>query len=168
MRWITLLCLAWFGSAVQAQDQEHSLIDRLLRPNTELRNPQQGKVFRADSEIITHTGSAKSFISDKTPEKRTFADTRTLGARQYPSRSDRVDAQQHAFDTARQVKLPAHATAPSVTDLHSAYHSHLEVSGRSFGNQRAFREQGKSQKSLSRINPPLTIDQVRELLNKNK
>jgi hypothetical protein len=37
-----------------------------------------------------------------------------------------------------------------------------------FADRHQFREQGKSQKSLDQQNPPMTIDQVRELLNKNK
>jgi hypothetical protein len=37
----------------------------------------------------------------------------------------------------------------------------------SFAGNRPFLEKGKSQKSLERKNPPMNIDQVRELLNKN-
>ena len=43
-----------------------------------------------------------------------------------------------------------------------------KVNGRDFAGNRPFLGQGKSQKSLNRQNPPLTIEQVRELLNKNK
>jgi hypothetical protein len=42
------------------------------------------------------------------------------------------------------------------------------VDARIFAGNRPFLDQGKSQKALSRQNPPLTIEQVRELLNKNK
>ena len=37
-----------------------------------------------------------------------------------------------------------------------------------FRGTRSFLDRGKSQKSLSTQNPPMTIEQVRELLNKNK
>ena len=37
-----------------------------------------------------------------------------------------------------------------------------------FLGTRPFLDPGKSQKSLSTKNPPMTIEQVRELLNKNK
>ena len=37
-----------------------------------------------------------------------------------------------------------------------------------FTNSRAFLDKGKSQKALSQQSKPLTIEQVRELLNKNK
>ena len=39
---------------------------------------------------------------------------------------------------------------------------------REYAGNRPFLGQGKSQKSLSAQNPPLTIEQVRELLNKSK
>ena len=39
---------------------------------------------------------------------------------------------------------------------------------RDFPGTRPFLVQGKSQKALSQQDKPLTIDQVRELLNKNK
>jgi len=64
--------------------------------------------------------------------------------------------------------LPEHFTALSRPDAHKALDADLEIVGHSFADQRLFRAQGKSQKSFDRQNPPLTIDQVRELLNKNK
>jgi hypothetical protein len=39
---------------------------------------------------------------------------------------------------------------------------------RDFGGNRPFLGQGKSQKALHSQDRPLTIDEVRELLNKNK
>ena len=46
--------------------------------------------------------------------------------------------------------------------------SDKKVPSRAYAENRPFLDQGKSQKSLNRQNAPLTIDQVRELLNKNK
>ena len=46
--------------------------------------------------------------------------------------------------------------------------SDKKVASRSYAENRPFLDQGKSQKSLNRKNAPLTIEQVRELLNKNK
>ena len=43
-----------------------------------------------------------------------------------------------------------------------------KISGNDFARNRPFLGQGKSQKTLSARKPPLTIEQVRELLNKNK
>ena len=44
----------------------------------------------------------------------------------------------------------------------------VKKTDRKFADQHQFSERGKSQKSFDRQNPPLTIEQVRELLNKNK
>ena len=53
-------------------------------------------------------------------------------------------------------------------DVRAAYDANRVVASHDFGDQRQFTDQGKSQKSLDWQNPPMTIDQVRELLNKNK
>jgi hypothetical protein len=68
----------------------------------------------------------------------------------------------------RDASLPGQLTTSSARNIRETPDAHSEVMGRSFADQRTFREQGKSQKSLDRQNPPLTIGQVRELLNKNK
>jgi hypothetical protein len=168
VRWLAFLCLLLFVSTVRPQDQQRSLIDRLLRPNMDLQNRQQGKVFRADSKVVAHRGAAKEFVLERTANGKTFSDTRVAEVKEYPLRSIRADAQQNTVVKTRQVNVPAQLTLSSVRDLHPAYDAHLAVSGRNFADERAFRDQGKSQKSLSHQNPPLTIDQVRELLNKNK
>jgi len=67
-----------------------------------------------------------------------------------------------------QANLPPPVTSSNVVDVHSPVDAPKQLTGINFRGQRAFREQGKSQKSLDRQNPPLTIEQVRELLNKNK
>jgi hypothetical protein len=59
-------------------------------------------------------------------------------------------------------------TASSVPDVYNARDSQKTLSSHGFANERPFLDRGKSQKSLDRQNPPLTIEQVRELLNKNK
>lgn len=168
VRWLAFLCLVVSVATVRGQNQERSLIDRLLRPNMDLQNRQQGKTFRADSKVMAHGGSAKGVVLDPPVKEKTFADTRVVEMKEYRSSSIRADAQQNAFVATREVIVPAQLTSASVRDLHPAYDAHLDISGRSYADERAFRDQGKSQKSLSRQNPPLTIDQVRELLNKNK
>jgi hypothetical protein len=45
---------------------------------------------------------------------------------------------------------------------------HKQAATNNYAGNRPFLEKGKSQKSLDRKNSPMTIEQVRELLNKNK
>lgn len=168
MRWLPTICLTCFCfSASWAQQQETSLVDRLLRPNTELKNNAQGKRFVASSAVIEHRGSVGTFLLQPNRAEKSFADSPTLAAREYPSRSLSTprpisSTQNRSANTSGQVGTS------SVRDIHSANTPHNAGTSRMFADQHQFREQGKSQKSLDRQNPPLTIDQVRELLNKNK
>ena len=56
----------------------------------------------------------------------------------------------------------------AATSLYKAHDSGKSMQVRDFPGTRPFLVQGKSQKALSQQDKPLTIDQVRELLNKNK
>src|SRR5947208_1589192 len=68
----------------------------------------------------------------------------------------------------RTANIPEPVGTSSVRDIHSANNPHNVTASRIFTDQHQFRDQGKSQKSLDRQNPPMTIDQVRDQLNKNK
>ena len=59
----------------------------------------------------------------------------------------------------------ANQTARGVRD---APQSDKKITNRTYAENRPFLDEGKSQKSLNQQNAPLTIEQVRELLNKNK
>ena len=169
VHWLVFLCLTSLGfKAALARDQERSLIDRLLRPNMELQNTAQGKVFTANSKVVTNRGTARTFVVEPIATEKTFGDIRAAVTKKYRSNLVQADALQNFVVETRHVNVPGPLTTSSVRDPRAAYDAHLYVSGRSFPDQRIFREQGKSQKLLNRQNPPLTIDQVHELLNKNK
>ncbi|MGZ5004057.1 MAG: hypothetical protein ACXWG7_00880, partial [Chthoniobacterales bacterium] len=53
-------------------------------------------------------------------------------------------------------------------DVRTARDAGKSVPTSDYSGTRPFLEKGKSQKSLSAHHEPLTIDEVRELLNKNK
>jgi hypothetical protein len=169
MRWLTFICFAGFCSTTAwAQNQERSFIDRLLRPNMDLQNEAQGKIFHANSAIVANRGSGGTLVLEPTVKEKTFTDSGAVATREYRPSSFRADSQGNPVVETRQINVPPQLTTSPARDLHAAYDARLKVSGRSFADQRAFRDEGKSQKSLKTQNPPLTIDQVRELLNKNK
>ena len=141
------------------------MVDRLLRPNTELQNNAQGKKFVADSAVIEGRGTVGTFFLQPTRHEKSFVDMRVLTAPKYRSRSFPAAA---ASLQDRNVNAPANISTSPVRGIHDTYDAHNAVVGGNYAAARPFREQGKSQKSLDRQNPPLTIDQVRELLNKNK
>jgi hypothetical protein len=161
---LTLLC----APLVKAQHQEPSLIDRLLRPNMELQNNAQGMKFTTNSAFVERRGTVGTFYLPPNSTRKQFTDVRDYSATAFPSRAFNSDRGAVATTQSQSVKADAQLGASSVCDLRETHDAHAEVTGRSFAGQRAFQEQGKSQKSLDRKNPPLTIDQVRELLNKNK
>ena len=169
MRWSAILCFVFLWvPASQAQHQEPSLVDRLLRPNLELQNTAQGKKFGANSAMIERRGTVGTFFLHPNRKEKSFVDVRVLTAPKYSSRSFHEDAGVANSLQDRNVSTPANMSTSSIRGIRDTYDAHNATVSRSFGDQRPFREQGKSQKSLDRQNPPMTIEQVRELLNKNK
>ena len=169
MRWlITTVALCLSAPILIAQQQERTLIDRLLRPDMELQNNAQGKKFVTHSAVIERRGAVGTFFLQPRPPEKSFADSRTVSTKQFAAATAKSSAMTTASVAEHQVNLPPPVTSSNVVDLHSAVDAPKQLAGINFGGQRAFREQGKSQKSLDRRNPPLTIEQVRELLNKNK
>jgi hypothetical protein len=156
-------------SCANAQDQESKLVDRLLRPDMTLGNNAQNKQFVADGVSINKKASVGTFYVQKKSDSKSFAGTRDFSARQFKSqsfqgtRSATGISQEQAFGNSH----PAYTTQ-AARRPRDAPQSDKKVASRSYAENRPFLDQGKSQKSLNRQNAPLTIDQVRELLNKNK
>lgn len=163
---LTLCCVWLYLPAIYAQQQERSLVDRLLRPNMELQNDAQNKKIATTSAAIDRRGTVGTFFLHPSLREKSFADTRGLSAKQYSTHS--FNGASRNLLQGQTVKTPPRLETSAVAEVRSPYDASNSVDGRSFPDQHAFREQGKSQKSLSRRNPPLTIEQVRELLNKNK
>jgi len=157
-------------SCARAQEQGPTLVDRLLKPDMSLQNPTQNKKFMAakGASIDKHTATSTFYLEKKSNSKR-FSGTRDFSTWQFNARSF------HAVDN------PANFSAPNqITNSNRSFSTqtarnlrHAQEAGKTvdaliFTGTRPFLDQGKSQKALSRQNPPLTIEQVRELLNKNK
>ncbi len=169
MRWAPLACLGFLlVSTALAQQQERRLIDRLLRPDMNLQNNAQGKKFDANAAVVENRGRVGTFFLEQTRKQKPVIETRTANTREYRFRSLQSDSWVRSSIQKRTANLPGQVATSSSRDVHGAYDANLEVVGRSFPGECAFPEQGKSRKSPDRQNPPLTIDQVRELLNKNK
>jgi len=151
------------ATASYAQEQERKLVDRLLSPDTKLSNSDQSKKFTGGTEAPTRSASTKTFyVSDKKLTKTFVADrqapTSTFGTRSYTTKSATLPTSppMKGFEMkkARDVSTNAYPTKKYAT--------------RDFAGNRPFLGQGKSQKALHAQDRPLTIDEVRELLNKNK
>ncbi|HEY7001811.1 MAG TPA: hypothetical protein VH330_08715 [Candidatus Udaeobacter sp.] len=165
---ISILLLA-APCGIRAQDQERKLVDRLLRPDMTLQSSEQKKKFIADGTSINKKANVGTFYVEKKPNSKAFSGTREFSTHQ--ARSGQFYGTHSAFENSTQQVLgnsqrtyPTHAARGS----RDAPQPDKKVASRAYAENRPFLDQGKSQKSLSRKNKPLTIDQVRELLNKNK
>jgi len=164
----TFAFACWLCSTAFAQEQERSLVDRLLKPDMTLQNSAQNKKFIADGQSIDKHATVASFYVENKSNSRTFSGSRDFRSGQFDARSF-WDAK-HGNSS---VKKTANS-APTFTgsSLHYPVRNSADqdksAQAHEFAGQRPFLVRGKSQKSLDRHEPPMTIDQVRELLNKNK
>ena len=164
----SLLLLAAFSFA-HAQDQESKLVERLLRPDMTLQSTAQTKKFIAEGASINKRATVGAFYIQRKSSSKSFADTHDFSTRQANSQS--FHGTHTAFDTSSRQPIghsqPAYSTQVP-RGVRDAPQADQAAGSRAFAGNRPFLDQGKSQKALNRKNAPLTIEQVRELLNKNK
>ena len=169
MRRLLIICLGLaFFSPLYAQEQEGTLVNRLLRPNTSLGNSEQNKKFFADRASVYKRARVATFYLQRKQKEKTYSNTREFASTSFKSRSFDSSGSDNSLLAARSTvqkgsyALPAARTSVELRD------GHKQASTSDFAGNRPFLEKGKSQKSLDRKNPPMTIEQVRELLNKSK
>ena len=154
---------------VQAQDQEKKLVDRLLKPDMTLQNDSQNKKFVGDGSVsINKRANVGTFFIHQKSHSKSF-ETRDFSTSQFYSRT--YQSKRGAYEVSSQQSL-AKSKAPYANQtahgVHDASQSGKKVASRAYGGNRPFLDQGTNQKALNKKNEPLTIEQVRELLNKNK
>lgn len=171
-RTMVLLLLIASGSAASAQQQqqqERKLLDRLLKPDTSLQNPAQNKRFVADRVAIEKkTTPGTVFIARQSTIKR-FAGAREFSTNELATPHFR-DGGAVAY-TASRTQFARKASLNSSTKplvVRGASDGDKKIASTTFAGGRVFLDRGKSQKAISQHDTPLTIEQVRELLNKNK
>jgi hypothetical protein len=166
---VALLTLLAAASPALAQEQEAKLIDRVLKPNMSLANPAQNKQFVATGVVADKRAPSKSFYAPARSNARTFAIDRVITPAEFAARHFRT-GESTAIVVSRSPirKTDAVYSTNSAPDIRVASGSDNIVRGSTFAGNRPFLDRGKSQKALAAHNRPLTIEQVRELLNKNK
>jgi hypothetical protein len=152
-----------------AQQQEDKLVDRILKPNMSLVNSAQKKKFDAAGYFVAKRAPSKSFYTRDKSLAKFFPSERTFSSRQFAAHPFRPeDATANVPQRAQRMK------ANTIRPVSASYGTRVAPeNGRglrttSFAGNRPFLGSGKSQKALSAQDRPLTIEQVRELLNKNK
>ena len=153
---------------MNAQEQENKLVDRLLRLDMTLQNNAQKKKFMAAGAPLDRHATVREFNwQEKTNTKR-FLNTREFSSQQFQSQSFHGDKDSANLNTKTIHKSDLAYGTQTATGVRAAVNADKKVSGREYAENRPFLDRGKSQKAFSQQNRPLTIDEVRELLNKNK
>ena len=154
---------------VHAQDQEKKLLDRLLKPDMALQNDAQNKKFGGDgSASINKRAHIGSFYVHQKPSSKNYSGTRDFSTTQFYSQTYRDG---RTYDVSSQQTLANSKAAygsQTARGVRDAPQSGKKVASRAYAGNRPFLNEGTNQKSLNRKSEPLTIEQVRELLNKNK
>jgi hypothetical protein len=157
------------AASARAQDQEKKLVDRLLRPDTELQNSAQKKQFGADRTAINKKANVRAFYVRKTADPRKYTGQRDFSPWQFNARSwPRSRQQANSFSRNEIVDSRRHYSMRNTVTLRSPTDAEKIASSQDYSGQRKFLGKGKSQKAISQHDTPMTIEQVRELLNKNK
>ncbi|MEO5753838.1 MAG: hypothetical protein ABIR38_03945 [Chthoniobacterales bacterium] len=166
-----LVSLTICSSAAWAQEQENKLMNRLLRPDMSLANSAQDKKFTGTGATsVEKKFVAREFYSGHEPTTKSFPDTRDFAARNFKAK--KYTRAEKAANTKTNTE-PAYAK----TEFRTQESSLLRTSSaegkvaktREYAeSSRPFLGQGTRQKILSQQDQPLTIEEVRELLNKGK
>ena len=156
----------------RAQEQERGLMDRLLKPDTSLANPAQNKKFTGErATSFDKPARAQSFYTARKPVTKTFAESdRALTPRQFAARHFRA-GDSAAYIASRSQPTKNDTVIPTATATEGtrvAPEATQTATTHQYASNRPVLDKGKSAKALRAQNKPLTIEQVRELLNKSK
>jgi hypothetical protein len=165
-----LLTLLTSVCTAAAQTQEKKLVDRLLRPDTSLVNPAQEKQFAARAGLSFEKRiPSRSFYAREKRLTKSFSSEPALKPQQVAARHFRMgDSQVNLAPSRELAQTDRIISPPAAPGIRAAPETSKAVAVREFYGTRPFRGRGKSQKALQAYHRPLTIEQVRELLNKSK
>jgi len=155
-----------------AQQQDRTLIDRIQRPDMALTNPMQTKTFEGGAGVtLRDSPIVRAYGGTKKAEAKTFAGAKSFFGIRNPWFGDRV------FET-REAPLQARGGGglDTIYPVRDARVGDFKDSSKkaALGNAvtevRPFLAQGGAQGALDQISDKIrkemTIDEVRELLNK--
>ena len=159
------------AASLRAQEQENKLIDRIMRPDMSLSNSAQNKKFvAAEGTSVDRKFETKSFYAGSEHSARPFAGIRNFLARTFGAKRFSHDQTAAIADTASTASTYADRQASTKTSsqVRTAPEQSQTAETRTYADNRPFLGKGTRQEMLSKQNHPLTIDEVRELLNKNE
>src|SRR5689334_5152463 len=117
----------------------------------DLKSSAQGKSFTTSSKTPAGQANTRPFLFQSNQKQKEFADTRVVSTKQYPA--NHPSQAETRFVPTAGVESPLQIKSGAARESSVAYSARSEFSARTFAEDRPFRDQGKSQKSLSRQNP---------------
>jgi hypothetical protein len=165
-----LLLFGLIASTARAQEQERRLIERVLKPDMTLQNSAQNKAFSTRLRAFDKHAQVQSFFVTKAPRTKDYVvPQREFSAKQFAAHHFRDGEATSTMQTrAQRVKTFAVNDGTGALSIRNMPGDDRKIATTEFSGSRPFLGKGKSQKALSQHDTPLTIEQVRELLNKNK
>jgi hypothetical protein len=158
------------ASAVFAQQQEQKMLDRIMNPDRDRANPMGEKAFTSKPFEGREFRGTGEFTGIKTARTKEFVTREFLGVRN-PWFGKKVYATEEAKDLHRYVVADRDYASRAVeTRAVNDSEKAARIDSRTEAEAgRAFLGRGKAQAAISAQNPsqgPLTVDEVRELLNR--
>ena len=133
-----------------------------------VQNAAQNKHFTAGGTQIDKQAVVPTFHYQEKSNTKAFHASREIGATNFATNHFRNgDETPYVTKNARFADT-ASVASRSFIGATGAMENDRAIATGNFTNSRTFLDKGKSQKALSQQTKPLTIEQVRELLNKNK
>ena len=134
-----------------------------------LQNSAQDKKFVARVKAFDKQAEVRSFYVAKVPRTKEYVVQRGFSAKEFASHHFRDGEMASTMQTrAQRVKTYAVDDGTGALSVRDMPGGGKKVASSEFTGGRPFLDKGKSQKAISQHDTPLTIEQVRELLNKNK
>jgi hypothetical protein len=165
-----LVCLTTFVFPANAQIQERKLADRLMEPDMSLANSAQNKKFVAvGGTSVDKKFEAKSFVDGHEATTKSFGGSKSFLSKIFgTNKYARTDAAANANTNAEMAYANAKFATHESSLVRQSPASEKQSKVKDYPDQRPFLAKGTRQEILSQQDKPLTIDEVRELLNRNK
>ena len=166
-------CGSWGVSSARAQQQESGLLDRIEHPDRTLKNSMADKQFSTSSSVSGKQAAVRPFIFGRSSTFHTGDGT--YNTRPFRGKDNfRTEAfTTHAASAGNQGFSQTNKSFDTKTvDVHEDRAANKAAPVQEYAQgEKPFLGRGKRQDSIddiTRKQKDLTIDQVRELLNKNK
>ncbi|HEY5037273.1 MAG TPA: hypothetical protein VII74_09105 [Chthoniobacterales bacterium] len=166
---LLLLGLTITAPLAFAQEQESKLMDRIMRPNMSLTDPAQNRKFTAvEGTSVDKKFETKSFEDGREANTKSFLGLRSFLSKTFGSgKFARAESANEAVASADRAFASTEFATHKSALIRKASTDDKPVETRAYAGIRPFLAKGTRQQQLSTQPHPMTIEDVRELLNKN-